>query len=161
MLAAVDFLSLREFERVEPDRDMAFISIGYPDDPAPASLVRFNAGIRLEFLDNEPGDIAAQGVEHLLLTGHQAKQVVAFIRGLHAEADSHRLVVHCTVGASRSAGVALAAHVMTGCGFPRRPEANYANPHVVSLLARECGLRIDIPEVPGRDYGYQPPSLLI
>jgi predicted protein tyrosine phosphatase len=161
MLASVDFISLREFESVAPRGDMAVISIGYPGDPVPPAMARFSPALRLTFLDNEPGDVAAQGIEHQLFSRKQAGVVLAFVRTLHAEPAARRLIVHCTVGASRSAAVALGAHAMTGCDFPRRAEANYANPHVVAVLAREGGLSVTIPDTPDGDHRYQSPALLI
>jgi predicted protein tyrosine phosphatase len=159
MLTAVDFISLAEFERITPVRDMAAISIGYPGDPRPSVLARYNWRLRLTFLDNEPGD-AGVAEQHLFTSG-QAVEVTSFIHDLQRDSAPHRLVVHCTVGASRSAGVALAAHALTDCFFPRRAEANYANPHVVALLSRLSGVAIAIPETPEAGYRYLHPSLQV
>ena len=50
------------------------------------------------------------------------------------------------MGSSRSAGVALLVDALTQCEFPRRPDAHFANTHVVQLAARALGKSIDIPQ---------------
>lgn len=145
MLADVDFLSLDAFLGLRPAADRAVISIGDPDDDAPAALVEYRHTLRLLFLDLEAGDAAAMPGA-ALFTQAQAGQVVEFVRGLHAQAEPARLVVHCRMGASRSAAVALIAHAVTGCAFPRWSEANYANRHVVRLGEDALGICIEVPE---------------
>ncbi|WP_126223642.1 dual specificity protein phosphatase family protein [Burkholderia ambifaria] len=157
MLAVVDFLSLDSFLGLRPDADRAVISIGDPDDDAPAALLEYPHTLRLQFLDIEPGDAAAMSGA-ALFTQAQADQVVEFVRDLHARAEPVRLVVHCRMGASRSAAVALIAHAVTGCAFPRWPEANYANRYVVRLGEQALGACIEVPEffVPDTDDSFVP-----
>lgn len=152
MLASVDFLSLESFLGLRPATDRAVISIGDPDDDTPAALVEYKHTLRLQFLDLDAGDEAAMPGA-TLFTQTQVAQVVEFVRGLHAQAEPLRLVVHCRMGASRSAAVALIAHSLTGCAFPRWAEANYANRHVVRLGEEALGARIEVPEffVPDSD----------
>ncbi|RQR65314.1 hypothetical protein DIE18_02190 [Burkholderia sp. Bp9125] len=157
MLAAVDFLSLDSFLGLRPTADRAVISIGDPDDDAPAALLEYRHTLRLQFLDLEPGD-AATMPGAALFTLAQAGQVVEFVRGLHTRTEPVRLVVHCRMGASRSAAVALIAHAVTGCAFSRWTEANYANRHVVRLGEEAAGAPIEIPEffVPDTDDTFLP-----
>ena len=144
MLTAVDFISLKEFEAVQVAPDMAAISIGDPGDGPPRGLSRFQRGLRLHFLDIEPQDVATPDAPGLFKLS-QAREVADFVTCLHSAPTRFRLVTHCLMGASRSAAVALFVHVLTGCEFPRRQDAHYANVHVVRLAEEVCGRPIEIP----------------
>lgn len=161
MLAAVDFISLQEFEAVQAAPDMASISIGDPDDLPPRGLMLFARGLRLHFLDLEPADVPSPDVPGLF-TRFQAREVVDFVLQLHHAPSRARLVTHCRMGASRSAAVALIAHALTGCDFPRRQDAHYANQHVVHLGGEASGCAIEIPGFfETYPHEYLPPGLQI
>lgn len=140
MIAAVDFIALDTFEAVTSAPDMLAISIGDPDQSAPLNLAAFAAGLRLQFLDCDGTDVQLHGIpEAVLLSAAQMAQLLTFVRAHHAEPLPYRLVVHCRAGSSRSAAVALVAHHLTQCDFPRHADAHYANRHVLGLAARELG----------------------
>ncbi|MEX3984196.1 hypothetical protein AB4Y45_35155 [Paraburkholderia sp. EG287A] len=161
MLAAVDFISLAEFEALQVAPDMAAISIGDPDDRPPRGLACFERGLRLHFLDLEPADAPSPDAPGLF-TPFQAREVLEFVSQLHGAAARVRVVTHCRMGASRSAAVALLVHALTGCDFPRRPDAHYANAHVVGVCAEVCGLEIGIPRFfETYPHEYLPPGLQI
>lgn len=161
MLRSVDFISLPEFERVAPAPDLAVISIGDPDEPVPLSLTNFPRTLRLSFLDLEAADVASSAARGLF-TRTQAARVVCFITELQARDAPVRLLIHCMMGASRSAAVALVAHAMTGCEFPRRQDAFYANTHVVALGADAAGCSVNItPHPDASPHAYLPSALAI
>jgi predicted protein tyrosine phosphatase len=144
MLTAVDFISLAEFEELIPGPDLAAISIGDPDDLAPRALEQFARGLRFHFLDVEPADVPSPDTPGLF-TRFQAREIIEFVKQLHHAPAHWRLVVHCRMGVSRSAAVGLLAYAITGCDFPRRADAHYANTHVVHLCEEASGCEIEIP----------------
>ncbi|MBK3779908.1 hypothetical protein G3A43_06545 [Paraburkholderia aspalathi] len=161
MLTAVDFISLAEFETVRPSPDLAVISIGDPDDCAPSALAAHRRALRLHFLDLEAGDEAAVNASGIF-TAFEAMEIVDFVKQLHALDTGVRLVVHCLMGASRSAAVALLTEAMTGCDFPRRPDACYANSHVARVGSVVAGCAVAIPGFFDSDpHVYLPPGLQI
>lgn len=163
MLTAVDFISRDAFEKVGPAADLAVISIGDPAEWPPKNLHKHERALRMEFLDCDLDGLAQWGYPaEALCTLQQVQEMVAFIRALHAEPEARRLVVHCRMGASRSAAVALMAQAMTGCDMPRRPEANWANTHVLLLANEELGLNLQPPPAPdGNVYMFLPGALAI
>lgn len=146
MIVAVDFVSLEVFETLRPASDMIAISIGDPGQALPANLVGFTGWLRAEFLDLEPGDLVQNRLSpDVLCTFEQVQPILDFVRTWDDSLNRYRLIVHCRMGSSRSAAVALIAHAMTLCDFPRRPDAHFANAHVVQLAAHALSLPIEIP----------------
>lgn len=148
MITAVDFIARDVFAELKaPAQDMAAISIGDPAEMPPDNLYRFGKALRLEFLDCDLEGLDKWGFpEEALCTREQVAELVAFVAELQAQPSKHRLVVHCRMGASRSAAVALVVHAMTQCDFPRYEDAHYANTHVVQLAADALGQAIPIPK---------------
>lgn len=149
MLIAVDFISRDAFERVVPAADLAVISIGDPAECLPITLHQHAQTLRMEFLDCDLAGLVKWGYPaEALCSLQQLEQMVAFIREVHEAPAPRRLVVHCRMGASRSAAVALVAQAITDCDMPRRAEANYANTHVLMLAQQLIGLEISPPTAP-------------
>ncbi len=164
MIEAVDFVSLATFEALKPTERMVALSIGDPAQMPPANLVQFAAWRRDEFLDCEPEDLEQWGIpEEALCSLEAVTQMRDYIALLHGGSVRYRLVVHCRMGSSRSAAVALMAHAMTGCDFPRHADAHFANKHVVALARLALGTDIVIPEKLQGDepHPYLPLSLQI
>ncbi|MBU9200464.1 hypothetical protein KTD31_03725 [Burkholderia multivorans] len=160
MLIAVDFLPQATFETLTPAADLAAISIGDPGDACPRNLAGFRAALRMEFLDcdgSEPGVPATA-----LVTTQQIAELLTYLKTLHAASTRYRLVVHCRMGVSRSAAVALVAEAVSGCTCPRRDDAHDANRRVVALANALLPHTIEIPgrPAPGTSI-YLPPALLI
>ncbi len=147
MIEAVDFICLATFEALKPTERMVALSIGDPAQMPPANLVQFTAWRRDEFLDCEPEDLEKWDLpEEAMCSLATVTQMRDYIALLHGGSVRYRLVVHCRMGSSRSAAVALMAHAMTGCDFPRYADAHYANKHVVALASQVIGTPIAIPE---------------
>jgi len=164
MIDAIDFVSLDVFEALVPAPDMVAISIGDPAQLPPANLGAFAGALRVEFLDLEPADLVQLRIPREALCSLELVQsVIDFVRTWNGGRQHYRLVVHCRMGSSRSAAVALIAHAMTLCDFPRRPDAHFANTHVVKLGARALWLPIDIPQKSAGDepHPYLPMQLQI
>lgn len=157
MITAVDFISLDVFEALVPSPDMLAISIGDHDQAPPENLPGFAAGLRLEFLDCDEVAAAQNGLPAgALFSKAQLAQLTRFVGTRHADPQPYRLVVHCRMGASRSAAVALVAHHLTMCDFPRHADAHHANRHVVRLACPAVGAI----EVPRRTAGPEPHAYL-
>lgn len=140
MISSVDFISLDVFEALVPAPDMLAISIGDHDQAPPANLAAFRDSLRLEFLDCDEVDVAVYGMPaSVLFSAQQLDALVAFVRRHDGALSALRLVVHCRVGSSRSSAVALVAHYLTGCDFPRRPDAHHANRHVLRMASGRLG----------------------
>jgi predicted protein tyrosine phosphatase len=164
MIDSVDFVALDVFEAIAPAPDMLVISIGDPAQPAPANLGGFAGVLRVEFLDLEPADLVQLRIPRDALCSLELVQrIIDFVRTWTAGRQHYRLVVHCRMGSSRSAAVALIANAMTLCDFPRQADAHYANAHVVELGARALFLPISIPQKSGdgEPHPYLPPRLQI
>lgn len=164
MITAVDFISLSAFSSLLPAPDMAVISIGDPAQSPPENLSAFAHSLRLEFLDVEQAEADHYGIpDDALFSSAQATEVSDFVRELHEAEHPCRLVVHCRLGSSRSAAVALVVHELTGCAFPRRPDAHFANRHVVNLLSRMASISIEVPSKreKGEPHPYLGPQLQI
>ncbi|KVP97041.1 hypothetical protein WJ97_14580 [Burkholderia ubonensis] len=154
MITAVDFIALDTFSELVPALDMAAVSIGDPAQMPPGNLAAFPTALRLEFLDIEPAEVDVHGFpEEVLCSRGQMAELLDFVRARHAEQQRYRLVVHCRMGSSRSAAVALVVFQLTQCEFPRRRDAHYANRHVVQLA--EYALREPI-EIPRKLEGDEP-----
>lgn len=160
MLLAVDFLPQVTFESLTPAADLAALSIGDPGDASPRNLAGFAAVLRMEFLDcdgSEPGV-----PETALVRPSQIADLLDFLLALHAAEIRYRLAVHCRMGVSRSAAVALVAEAVSGCACPRREDAHDANRRVVALAAAQMAQPISIPDKPAPGtHLYLPPALLI
>lgn len=86
-------------EKLQPTGNDVMVSI-HDCSQKPASLQKgWNAVLRLSFHDT---DVAKPGYD--LFSPEQAHQVMAFIE---QHVDSERIVVHCNMGVSRSAAVAM------------------------------------------------------
>lgn len=163
MISSVDFVSLDVFAALRPAPDMLAISIGDNDQAAPENFGEFVAGLRLEFLDCDEVDAAVLGIPtECLFSARHLEHVLAFAREHHAEPQSYRLVVHCHLGSSRSSAVALVAHHLTKCEFPRHQDAHYANGHVLRIAAAEVGAIAAPQKAPGSEpHPYLPTQLQI
>lgn len=148
MIEAVDFIARDVFADIKaPAPDMAAVSIGDPAEMPPDNLARFANGLRMEFLDCDMEGLEKWGFpEEALCTREQFEALRAYVTRLHAEPKGYRMVVHCRMGASRSAAVALVIHAMTQCEFPRYDDAHFANTHVVLLAEQALGQAIPIPK---------------
>lgn len=164
VLTALDFVSQAVFERIEPTPTLAVVSIGDPAQPPPDRLPQFQQVLRLEFLDLEPDDAEDCDIaDENLFSPAQLLALTAYVQGLHQQAAHYRLVVHCHAGISRSAAVALVAHHITNCDFPRHLDAHYANRHVIRVAESALPGCISIPPAPRGEepHLYQPQRLLI
>lgn len=162
MLAVVDFVSLETFEKASPGADTAAISIGDPGDPLPHGWGRWPRKLRLQFLDLTLEEARANGIrKSLVCSPAHARTVVEFLQALACAPENWRLLVHCTLGSSRSAAVALAARQLSNCHFPREAEAWGANPYVLTLLSDCLGEALIRPARPAEDYRWKPDSPLI
>ena len=140
MITAIDFVSLEVFQALAPAPDMLAISIGDLDQAPPDNLPRFTASIRLAFLDCDEVDVAGYGMpQKVLFSQAQLATLARFVAERHADPEQYRLVVHCRMGSSRSAAVALVAHHLTKGEFPRYADAHHANGHVLRLAAATFG----------------------
>jgi predicted protein tyrosine phosphatase len=140
MISSVDFVFLDVFEALAPAPDMLAISIGDHDQAAPANLGAFQDGLRLEFLDCDEVDVAMYDMPAgVLFSAQQLDALAAFVRRHDGSRVPLRLVVHCRLGSSRSSAVALVAHHLTGCDFPRLQDAHHANRHVLRMATDRFG----------------------
>lgn len=148
MLIAVDFISRDEFRALKtPLPDLAAISIGDPAEMPPDALYHYKEKLRMEFLDCDREGLEKWGFpEEALCTPEQVQEIIDFVARLHAQPAPLRLVVHCRMGASRSAAVALLVHSLTQAEFPRHADAHYANTHIVQLAEAALHCRIEIPQ---------------
>ena len=153
MISAVDFVSLDVFEALLPAPDMVAISIGDHDQVPPANLGSFQDALRLEFLDCDEVDVATYGMPaSVLFSTQQLDALAAFVRRHDGSQPRLRLVVHCRLGSSRSSAVALVAHHLTGCDFPRLQDAHHANRHVLRMASDRFGAI----SVPNKHAGPEP-----
>lgn len=140
MITALDFVSLDVFQALVPAPDMLAISIGDLDQAPPENLSLFSAALRLAFLDCDEADVAVHGMpQEVLFSQAQLATLAHFVAERHADPEQYRLVVHCRLGASRSAAVALVAHHLTKCAFPRYADAHHANGHVLRRASAAFG----------------------
>lgn len=162
MLTHVDFISKALFEETPARPLRAVISIGNPAEWPPNRLSGYARTLRLEFLDCDREGLARWGFpEEALMQPEQMAELIAFIRGLVADARPWQLLVHCHLGSSRSAAVALLAQEMGGCLFERHADAHYANLHVLELANERLELRITRPPLPTEDHLYLPSSKVL
>lgn len=165
MITALDYIGLDAFEQVRPAQDMVAISIGSPAQVPPANLVAFKDALRLEFLDCDQADIEKHGIPaEFLFQLEQLQQVIAFVQRHHHSREPTRLIVHCQLGSSRSAAIALVAHHYVDCEFPRRADAHFANAHVLALFAHSAGSSLAVTKpmaIEGEPHAYLPLQLQI
>lgn len=165
MIEAVDFISKETFQTLRPaESGWAALSLGNPAEMPPDNLHHFAAALRLEFMDLTLDTLERYGMPpEVLCQPEQMAEVVRFIQALHASPAPIRLVVHCHMGLSRSAALALMAHEMTGCAFPRKADAHYANRHLVSLATAHLGAPLTPPPIPDIEsvHAYLPKALAI
>ena len=107
------------------------ISITTPGDTPARLSDRFADVLRLSFADvpwsDRPELVEAHGIQ-----AHDVARIVAFVR--RHQGTARRLVIHCTVGASRSVGMAqairsalLAEDIACPTILRRRSDGNYEN----------------------------------
>lgn len=137
MIRSVDFTSRVKAEALQERDDLAIISITEPESSPAVLASREEKVLRLVFHDVDPGNEATSSWK--LFDESHANQVIHFVRRLHAHDQSFDLVIHCKAGISRSAAIALFAASDTGCGFPRRLFAGFANMHVMVTLEKITG----------------------
>ena len=139
MIRSITFKSQKNAE-LEPARpDLAIVSITTPG-AFPADVPKVPHLLRLEFHDVEEGD-----EPWIWFSDEQADIVVNWLNALHSNADAVDLLVHCKAGISRSAAVALYAHDIANCEFPRRRFAGFANRSMLRKLEQRHGRAIPIP----------------
>lgn len=137
MIRSVDFISRLKAEALPKRDDLAIISITEPEvDPAVLDLSE-GMILRTVFHDVDPGNDTSSS--WMLFDESHARQVIDFVRHLHAGSQPVDLVIHCRAGISRSAAIALFAADDTGCDFPRKPFAGLANKHILSTLQKLTG----------------------
>lgn len=133
MITEIDFLPRLAAEiLLSEERDAASRVVISISDPGEAHPLQFWAGqiLRLAFTDHQSLADASERA----FSVEQARQIVEFIRGHHAQSRPVELVVHCEGGVSRSAAVALYARSLTGAQMLRFDEADAANPRILELL---------------------------
>lgn len=162
MLTHVDFVSKAVFEETPARAGRAVISIGNPAEWPPAKFRDHERALRVEFLDCDQEGLSRWGYpEEALMQPEQFAEVLGFIQGLAQAREPWQLLVHCHMGASRSAAVALVAHVLTGCQFDRLADAHYANLHVLELAQAALGVAIERPPLPNDDHPYLPSTKVL
>lgn len=145
MIESVDFWPRHQAEAARFSARQAVISVTDPGQ-APAMLAGAVDVLRLSFYDL-PAPVAGDArvyPENLFGEKH-AQALRQFVDHLHGLAEQRMLVVHCEAGVSRSAAVALCVAALTGCAFPNRARAAYANTHVVQVCAEAWDLTITPP----------------
>jgi predicted protein tyrosine phosphatase len=148
----VYFVSRRAAEALVFYPDTAVISITDPGKRLAALPVWFRHVLRLTFYDAVPGDDFIPIPVPGCFSTAMAKDIHAFIQGLHTSPHTYRLIVHCEEGVSRSAAVALFAAEVTNAQMPDRDRAYRANPWVVDVLSAQVpGMEIMIPPPPRTD----------
>lgn len=115
-------LSQHQAEQYVPGPDEAIISITAPGDPLAKVSEEFAAVHRVTFSDTS--DPKSPGAPRL-------RQMVGVLAFVEANENARRLVIHCLMGHSRSAGLALGLQelfgwprVGLGVGAPPLPGAN-------------------------------------
>lgn len=88
------------------------ISITDPEKPKPAFVYKWNDILRLEFEDLCPDECKSIGRGDLLINAqlfseNDAVKILDFIAKVAKRDDNAEVVVHCKMGVSRSAAVAL------------------------------------------------------
>lgn len=131
----IHFLPRHMAEAIAPPPNCGIISIKTPSDPDAALNEGWSAILRLSFLDaDDPKDQA--GKESVLFDDAAAKRILAFVR---ENAGLDELVVHCDLGISRSAAVAILLGEYLGApvfrqGVPVDPRYRQHNAHVYRVL---------------------------
>ena len=125
----------------------AVISLTDPGQ-VPAVIHGCSEVLRLEFLDIEDPVDHPNFKPNSLFQKRHAECILYFVKRLHADDLDRRMVVHCEGGASRSAAVALFVEKLTGCYFPMKESACYANSLVISLLSAVGDVVLDVPKAP-------------
>lgn len=153
----VDFMSRAKAEALTDRPDLVVISITEPESTAAVLALPEDRILRLVFHDvDEPGaddrssdasgsDASGSEGPWVLFDLGQAERLIRFVRNLDAAPHDFDLVVHCRAGISRSAAVALYVAAETGCLFPRKPLAGFANQWVLMTLAQCSGLPLKRP----------------
>lgn len=157
MIEAVDFVSKAVFVEAKPRPGWAAISIGNPAEMAPRQLGSYLHALRMDFLDCDLAGLAKWGYpEEALCQPEQVSELLAFVRERHADPAPSRILVHCHMGSSRSAAVALVVAHMTGCDFPRAADTHFANLHVLALAGAQLGVVLNRPPQPAGSHEYLP-----
>jgi len=148
----VDFMSRAKAEALADRTDLAIISITEPESTPALLALPEDRMLRLVFHDvDEPGiddsvpDAPETDRSWVLFDLRHAKRLIRFVQNLDAAEYDFDLVVHCRAGISRSAAVALYVAAETGCLFPRKPLAGFANSWVLRTLALPSGLHLQRP----------------
>lgn len=108
MIDTILVMSQQEAENQKPYGDVNLISIKSPDTPPVELKEGWSNILKLDFHDTD-GFLPRKGLK--LITDKQANQIIEFLTPLYKDNKKHMLVVHCTLGLSRSAAVALFAHM--------------------------------------------------
>ncbi len=129
----IKFTSRQLAESMLGDPNTAVISIGSPGVPEAQLAPTFISVLRLSFFDAVPADPYMPSRPGLF-DGHMARQVIDYIGKLHATEMDFTLLVHCELGVSRSAAVALFAEAYSGAPLDAREFTFDANPWVIEQL---------------------------
>jgi predicted protein tyrosine phosphatase len=114
-------------EAYAPEPNEVCISIRGHDSPVPELKPGWRAVLYLEFNDDPWPDWRDRAVG---MTVTDARRIIEFVE---QHRDARKLVIHCLVGVSRSAGVRLA---LRSCYCGLDPDRRVLNPNVYSLV---CG----------------------
>lgn len=151
MILDVDFISRARAESLQPHSDLVVISITEPEADVARLAIPEDRVLRLVFHDVDPGNQVENRWK--LFDDQHAKEVINFVRQLHADQRSYKLAVHCRAGISRSAAIALFVAEETGCHFRRKPFSGLANRHLLSVLGKASGHQITAPKaLPKREH---------
>jgi predicted protein tyrosine phosphatase len=143
MILSVDFISRKEAEAKTFNMRHVVISIADPH-LEPAKIEQPAKLLRMGFKDVTNNDLPSVQ-NNALFTEQHAEEIAQFVEGVHQDDSPYQLVVHCQAGVCRSASVALFVEAITGCDFPNRGQAAFANLWVLDTLGKSRDLEIELP----------------
>ena len=132
-ITSVSFFSAAQTSRILPEENWGVISINNPGKDANPLKDGWSSTLRLWFHDIDESSIAAKLAGYEAMTPMQAQMVVDWVRKV--EGSLYTIIVHCEMGVSRSAAIALwiaERHGLVDEYFSRK--AALYNRYVYSLL---------------------------
>lgn len=139
MLKTIRYWPQYKAEKHQFQSNEAVISITDPDDDN-VTLNGAQHVLRLKFLDVE--NITCDMNKHLCYQDKHGGAILEFLHNLPGNVE--QLIVHCRMGVSRSAAVALAIEAYTGATLENREAAFDANKLILERLAKTFSLKNDI-----------------
>lgn len=124
MIRGVEFLPRRLVETYDPPPGNVLISITEAHDDHAALRPGWKEVHRTWFDDVDAGQTPRDIAGLNLLTDEKAEALALWLKSVHALPDPLDLVVHCSLGQSRSPGVAKAAAVYFELKFEQCPGYN-------------------------------------